>query len=84
MNKFLLNQIIISLNLLSRLGKIGVLFVIAIAVVCSMVLHTKGFSMDESIAQWTTKPIIASAALAVIAELVSSMLRVQDRQSPKG
>ncbi|WP_045762381.1 hypothetical protein [Xanthomonas albilineans] len=83
-NKLLLNEIIIFLNRLSRLGKIGVFLVIVTAVVCSMVLHTTGLSMDESIAQWTTKPLIASAALAVIAELVSSMLRVQDRQSPKG
>ncbi|CAH2784396.1 MAG: hypothetical protein PPHEINF_4839 [uncultured Paraburkholderia sp.] len=80
MNQLLLNQMIVFLNRLSRLGKIGVVFVIVLAVVCSIVLHTKGLSMDDSIAQWTTKPLMASAALAVIAELVSSMFRVQLRQ----
>ena len=80
MNQLLLNQMIVFLNRLSRLGKIGVVFVIAFAIVCSIVLHTKGLSMDDSIAQWTTKPLMASAALAVIAELASSMLRVQLRQ----
>lgn len=80
MNQLLLNQMIVFLNRLSRLGKIGVVFVIFLAVVTSIVLHTKGLSMDDSIAQWTTKPLIASAALAVIAELVSSMIRVHLRQ----
>ncbi|HHV7525229.1 TPA: hypothetical protein ACUNF5_006781 [Burkholderia orbicola] len=79
MNQSLLNQMIVFLNRLSRLGKIGVVFVLALAVVSSIVLHTKGLSMDDSIAQWATKPLIASAALAVIAELVSSMMRVQLR-----
>ncbi|HDR8990724.1 TPA: hypothetical protein QDA93_003354 [Burkholderia vietnamiensis] len=80
MNQLLLNQMIVFLNRLSRLGKIGVVFVILLAVASSIVLHTKGLSMDDSIAQWTTKPLVASAALAVIAELVSSMLRAQLRQ----
>ncbi|AJW47420.1 hypothetical protein TK49_22655 [Ralstonia mannitolilytica] len=76
MNRLLLNQMYLFLCRLSRSGKTGVVFVLLVAVVSSIVLHTKGLNMDDSIAQWTTTPLVVMAAVAVLAELVSSMMRV--------
>ncbi|MBY9629187.1 hypothetical protein KUU78_31130 (plasmid) [Pseudomonas aeruginosa] len=81
MNRLLLKEMYLFLCRLSRVGKAGVVFVLFLAVVSSVVLHTKGLNMDDSIAQWTTTPLIVMAAMAVLAELASSMMHVHLRQT---